>query len=120
MSLIAYFVIKNGKDIQIRDRDEKIINGQSTEVFSNTLTDRALFKTLKGIEDFSGTNIDDGATHELKLVWRGDIKREQWINRTGKTVLFKILSAENCCEDDNTLILRVLERGEESIIVNQG
>lgn len=120
MSLLARNLSKYGKAVVFEDRDEKIINGQSSEVFSNARNDTAIIKTLRGKSVFDSTNTERVATHELRLAYRSDIGAEQWVKRKGTTKRLKILTAENCCEDDVVLILMCTERGEDSKIVNQG
>lgn len=119
MSLFARNLAKYGKPVTFEDRDEKIINGQSSEVFSNVRNDKAIIKTLRGKKVFDSTNTERVATHEMRLNYRDDIGAEQWVKRTGTTKRIKILTAENCCENDDVLVLMCTERGEDSKVVNQ-
>ncbi len=119
MSLFARNLAKYGKPVTFEDRDEQIINGQAAEVFGNARNDRAIIKTLTGVSVFDGTNTERVATHEMRLNWRADVGAEQWVERTGTTKRLKILTAENCCEDDTVLVLVCTERGEDSKVVNQ-
>ena len=119
MSLFARNLVKHGKDVTFEDRNEKILNGQASEVFDNPRDDRAIFITLNGVTVFDGTNIERIATHKLLLNFRADVGAEQWVRRTGATKRLKILTAENCCEEDERLILMCTERGEDSQVVNQ-
>jgi hypothetical protein len=119
MSLFARNLMKYGKDVTFEDRNEKIINGQASEVFDNPRADRAIIKTLRGVSVFDSTNIERVATHEMRLNWRADIGAEQWVKRDGVTKRIKILTAENCCENDAVLVLMCTERGEDSQVVNQ-
>lgn len=119
MSLFARNLNKYGTDVTFEDRNEVIINGQSSEVFDNVRNDRALIKTLSGVKVFDGTNTERVATHEMRLVYRADVGAEQWVRKTGTTKRLKILTAENCCENDEVLILVCTERGEDSKVVNQ-
>jgi head-tail adaptor len=118
MSLFARNLAKYGKDVVFEDRDEKIINGQSSEVFSNVRDDRAIVKTLRGISVFDSTNTERVATHEMRLNYRDDIGAEQWVKRDGAVKRLKILTAENCCENDTVLVLMCTERGDDSKVVN--
>lgn len=117
MTLFLYSLNKRGKAVTFEERDEKIINGGTQEVFTNQRVDKALFKTLQGIKVFDSTNTEVVATHELRVVWRSDVGAEEWV-KFGN-VRLKILTAENCCVDDRVLILMCTERGEASKVVNQ-
>jgi head-tail adaptor len=119
MSLFARSLAKYGKPVTFEDRDESIINGQSAEVFTNARDDRAIMKTLRGKSVFDSTNTERVATHELRLNWRSDISAEQWVKRKGTTKRLKILTAENCCENDSVLVLVCTERGDDSKVVNR-
>lgn len=118
MSLFSYNLNKHGKGVTFEDRDERIINGASQEVFSNERTDKALMKTLKGVAVFDSTNTERVATHELCLAWRDDIGAEQWVRRTDGVKRLKILTAENVGECDKVLRLLCTERGDGAIEVN--
>jgi hypothetical protein len=119
MSLFARNLSKHGKLMTFEDRDENIVNGQSSEVFSNARDDTAIIKTLRGVSVFDGTNTERVATHELRLAYRADIGAEQWVRKAGTTKRLKILTAENCCENDEVLVLMCTERGGDSKVVNQ-
>lgn len=119
MSLFARNLSKYGKAVVFEDRNENIVNGQSSEVFSNAREDTAIIKTLRGKSVFDGTNTERVATHELRLVYRGDVGAEQWVRKAGTTKRLKILTAENCCENDTVLVLMCTERGEDSKVVNK-
>lgn len=119
MSLFARSLKKCGKDIIFEDRNERILNGQASEVFDNPREDRATIKTLQGVTVFDGTNIERIATHEMRLAFRDDIGAEQWVRQKGTTKRLKILTAENCNENGRVLKLMCTERGEDSQVVNQ-
>lgn len=118
MRLFARSLARCGKDVVFEDRDERILNGQSSEVFTNPRTDRATFKTLAGLEVFDSTNTARVATHKLCINYRADVGAEQWVRRADGAKRLRILSAENCCEDDRVLILMCTERGDGAIEVN--
>lgn len=65
MLLFLRNLAKCGKPIEIEERDQDIINGQATEVFSNPITQQAIIKTLKGLAVFDDTNTERVATHEI-------------------------------------------------------
>jgi len=118
MSLFAHNLKKCGKDITLQSRASKIINGQASEVFTDIDTDRAIIKTVSGVSVFDSTNIERVATHKLILAYRADITGEDWVLFGTKRI--KILTTENCAEQDKALILMCTERGEDSKVVNQG
>lgn len=115
-ALFTRNLAKRGKDVVFEDRDLTPVNGVATEVFSNPREDRALVKTLRGKKVFDQVNLERIATHELRLVWREDITAEQWV-RLGARRL-RILTAENCCEDDGVLVLVCTERGDGGKLAN--
>lgn len=116
MSLFQRNLNRYGKPVVFEDRDEKIINNKTQEVFSNPRPDTALVKTLRGVTVFDSTNTERVATHRLRLAWRADVGAEQWVLFKGKRI--KILTAENCCEDDTLLELMCTERGDDSRVIN--
>lgn len=116
MSLFDRQLAKNGKDVTFEDRNEKIFNGGSTEVFSNPVPARVTMKTIRGVSVFDSTNTERVATHEICLYFIAGITSEKWI-RYG-TKLLKILTVENICEGDKRLRLMCTERGEDSKVVN--
>jgi hypothetical protein len=118
MSLFTRNLEKHGKSVTIEDRNEAIISGKSSIVFSNSRIDKALISTLKGVSVYDSTNTKQEATHKISMVWRDDVGAEQFIRRTDSTKRLRILTAENCCEKDRVLILMCTERGEDSKIVN--
>ena len=120
MSLFARNLAKYGKAVVLEDRNERIINGQTSEVFDNVRDAVAIIKTVSGVSVFDGTNTKRAVTHELRLAYRDDIGAEQWVRRFNTTKRLKVLTAENCCEDDTVLLLMCTERGEDSKIANHG
>ena len=118
MTLFARNLAKCGKDIVFEDRDERIVNGGASEVFTNARDDRAIIKTLGGKKVFDGTNTERIATHRLCLNYRADVTAETWVRRNGSDVRLRILSVENCCDNDAQLILMCTERGDGAIAVN--
>ena len=118
MSLFTRNLAKCGKSITIEDRDMDIINGLPVEVFSNPVIATALIKTVSGISVFDNTNTDTIVTHKICLAYIAGVGAEQWINFNSKRI--RIITAENCCEDDKKLILMCTERGLDSKVVNDG
>ncbi len=117
MSLFTRNLAKYGKPVEIFDRNERIINGRSSEVFTSIDTDTAIVKTLKGVTVFDSTNTERVATHRLCLAYRADVGAEQWVKLGTKYL--KILTHSNVCEDSEKLVLVCTERGEDSKIANQ-
>ena len=108
-----------GKNVTLQTRTERIINGQSSEVFTAFGADPvlAIIKTLNGVSVFDDTNTETVATHKLCLEYQPGITSEMWVKFGTKRI--KILTVENCCEENETLILMCTERGDESKVVNQ-
>ena len=52
------------------------------------------------------------------LAYIAGVGAEQWINFNNKRL--RIITAENCCEDNKVLILMCTERGLDSQVVNDG
>lgn len=118
MSLLARDLVKCGKDITFQTRDMKVINGQAQEVFADiSPDDRAIVKTVSGVSVFDSTNTERVVTHKFVLNFRADITAENWILLGAKRI--KILTVENCAEQNKVLILMCTERGEDSKVVNQ-
>ena len=118
MKLMERNLRNRGKDVIIEDRDVKIINGQAQEVFSNpTPTLKALICTIKGVSVFDSTNTERVATHKLSMDFRSDVTAEKWVKFGTKRI--KILTVEDCCENEEIMILMCTERGEDSKVVNQ-
>jgi len=129
MSLFTRQLAKRGKPVVLEDRNHRTINGATSEVFTelpksaarpdqeDPFNDVALVCTLRGVKVFDSTNTETVATHEFRLNWRDDVGAEQWVTLKGKRL--RILTAENCCEDDKVLILMCTERGEDAQVVNR-
>ena len=118
MTLFLRNLNKCGQNVTLEDRDERIINGLSTEVFTNPVVVLATIKTLEGVSVFDDTNTERVATHKLRIAFLAGVTAEQWV--TFGTTRIKILTVENCFEKDEVLILMCTERGEDSQVVNQG
>lgn len=116
--LLAHSLAKCGKDITFQTRNMSVINGQAQEVFADiSPDDRAVVKTVSGVSVFDSTNTERVVTHKLVLNFRDDITAENWLLLGTKRI--KILTTENCAEQDLVLILMCTERGEDSKVVNQ-
>ncbi len=116
MSLFARNLLKCGQAITIEDRDNQILNGLPTEVFSNPIPTTGIIKTVTGKSVFDSTNTERVATHRICMAFQAGITAEKWVKFGTKRI--KILTVENCCEKDQVLILMCSERGEESKVVN--
>ena len=117
MTLFLRNLNKCGQDVTLEDRDEQIINGRSTEVFTNPVVVSAIIETLQGVSVFDDTNTERVATHKLCIAFLAGITAEKWVKFGAKRI--KILAVENCCEKDEVLVLMCTERGEDSQVVNQ-
>lgn len=118
MNLFSRNLSKCGKSVTIEDRDMEMINGFPVEVFSNPVITTAIIKTVSGISVFDNTNTDTIVTHKMCLAYISGVGAEQWVSFNSKR--FRILTAENCCEDNKVLILMCTERGLDSQVVNDG
>jgi len=117
MSLFARNLNKCGQDVTLEDRDERIINGQSQEVFTNPVVVRAIVKTLRGKAVFDDTNTERVATHELCIAYIAGVTSEKWVKIGARRI--KVLTVEDCCEKQEVLRLMCTERGEDSKVVNE-
>ena len=118
MSLLARNLDKCGQDVIIETRSVKIFNGEPSEVFSNPVTVKAIVSTVTGKSVFDDTNTERVATHKLTLAYTAGITSENWIKLGGRRI--KVLTVENCCEQNEALILMCTERGIDSKVVNNG
>jgi len=109
MSLLAYQLTKKGQPIDIADRDAKTISGTMQEVFSNAITVTAIVKNVSGVSMFDDTNTEQDVTHKLRIDYVAGIDTEKWV--LFKSRRLRILYVENCCEQDDVLILHCTERG---------
>lgn len=118
MRLFKRNLARCGFDVVIEERDEDIISGKTTELFTNAVAVRALVKTLKGVTVFDNTNTERVATHELCIAFPVEtVTAENWVTLKGKRL--KILNVVNCGECDEILKLFCTERGEDSKVVNR-
>ncbi len=117
MSLFLYNLAKCGKSIDIEHRDNKIINGLPTEVFTPLLSAiKAIIKTVSGVSVFDSTNTLTVITHKILIDYNENVTAEKWINYKGKRI--RIVTHENCAENDGMLILMCTERGTDGKVVN--
>ena len=65
MSLFTRNLVRCGHTVIIEDRDEKIINGGTSEVFTNPVMQAAIVKTPSGVSVFDQTNTERSITHEI-------------------------------------------------------
>lgn len=117
MGLFERQLARRGVDIEITDRDVKILNGQPQEIFSNPVNIKVLVNTVRGVKVFDSTNTERVATHKICMNFIADITSEKWIKFPNNKRI-KILTVENVCEQDKRLILMCTERGDDSKVVN--
>jgi len=117
VSLFAYQLAKRGRPITLENRDNKIINGLPTEVFTTFADVSAIVCTIRGVRVFDDTNTERDATHEIRLDFIVGVTSEIWVKLGTKRI--KILTHENCCENDKILILMCTERGDDVKKVNE-
>ena len=112
MSLFARNLARCGKDITLQNRDiEAPIFGTPdfTETFSGDQVVKAIVKTVNGKTFFDGVNTETNITHEMRIDYLAGVTAETWILFNSRRI--DILSVENCCENDDVLILTCSERG---------
>ncbi len=80
-----------------------------SETFGSDQVVKALFKTIAGKTFFDGVNQERLITHELRIEYVAGVTAQTWVLYAGRR--FDILSVENCCENDEVLILTCNERG---------
>jgi len=117
MSLLAHTLSRCGQNVTVESRDMTIVNGKASEVFSDPIPIGAAVKTVSGVTAFDNTNTETVITHRLCIVYNADITAEKWVKLNTKRI--RIISVENCCEQNETMILLCTERGTEASIVNQ-
>jgi len=117
MSLLAHTLSKCGQNVTVESRNMTIVNGKASEIFSDPLLIQAAVKTVSGVTAFDSTNTETVITHRLCVVYNAAITAEKWIKLNTKRI--RIVSVENCCEEDETMILLCTERGKEDSVVNQ-
>lgn len=110
-------LIRCGQDIVLEDRDERILNGHSSEVFTNPVTVPAIVKTVRGKSVFDDTNTERVATHEICLEFISGVTSEKWVKLGTRRI--EVLTVEDCCEKQEVLMLMCTERGEDSKVVNE-
>jgi len=118
MSLLAHTLSRCGQNVTVESRDMTIVNGKASEVFSDPIAISAAVKTVTGVSAFDNTNTDTVVTHRLCVVYNADITAEKWVRLNTKRI--RIISVENCCEKNETMILLCTERGTDGSIVNTG
>ena len=116
MSLLAHTLSRCGQPVTIESRDVRIINGKASEVFSDPIQINAAVKTVSGVTSFDNTNTETVITHRLCIVYNASITAEKWVRLNTKRI--RIVSVENCCEANETMILLCTERGTEASVVN--
>ena len=115
--IFARWLAKCGMDITLETRDERIINGRTTEVFVTFATVKAIITTLSGKSVFDDTNTEQVATHRICIAYLPGVTSELWVKLGTKRI--KALTVENCCEKNEQLILMCTERGDDARIINQ-
>lgn len=79
------------------------------ETFSNDQEVLGIVKTKRGKTFFDGVNTETPITHEICIQYLPGVTAETWVLFKGRRI--DILSVENCCEEDEVLILTCSERG---------
>jgi len=113
MSLLAHSIAKSNKTVILQNRDIAPPLFGSTnfdETFSGDSDPlKAIVKTPRGKTFFDGVGTDVNITHEIIIAFVAGVTAETWILFKGRRI--DILAVENCCEDDEVLILTCNDRG---------
>lgn len=112
MSIFRRNLAKKGKYITLQNRAiQAPVFGSVDfdEDFSTNRTVLALIKTISGRTYFDGVNPERPITHELRIGYLPDITSETWV--LFGTRRLDILAFENCCENDEILVLTCNDRG---------
>lgn len=113
MSLLAHSIARSNKTIILQNRDIAPPLFGSTnfdETFSSDSDPlKAIVKTPRGKTFFDGVGTDVNITHEIIISFVAGVSAETWILFKGRRI--DILAVENCCEDDQVLILTCNDRG---------
>lgn len=116
MSRGSFFRALNrcGKEITLQNRDIVAPLYGSVdfdEEFSNDIVVKAIIKTQSGNTFFDGVNTESNITHLIRIKYIEGVTSETWILFKGRRI--DILSVENCCEDDEILILTCTDQGTQ-------
>lgn len=113
MSLLARGLAQSNKTVILQNRDiEPPLFGSSNfdETFSGDSDPLpAIVKTPRGKTFFDGVGTDVNITHEIVIAFIDGVTAETWVLFKGRRI--DILEVENCCEDDEVLILTCTDRG---------
>ena len=112
MSLFLRNLSKCGQDITLQNRDilpPVFGTPDFDEDFTNDTIVKAIISTKRGKVLFDGVATDNPITHKMCIKWLTGVTAETWVEFKGRR--FDVLDVENCCEKDETLILRCTERG---------
>ena len=113
MSLLARGLAHSNKTVILQNRDiEPPLFGSSNfdETFSGDSDPLpAIVKTPRGKTFFDGVGTDVNITHEIVIAFIEGVSAETWVLFKGRRI--DILEVENCCEDDEVLILTCTDRG---------
>jgi len=110
---------KCGKPITLQDRNivpPPFGSPDFGENFDGDNTVQAIIKTIRGKTFFDGVGTETPITHEICIEYDADnnvtddtVTAETWILFNNKRI--DILAVENCCEEDEVLILTCAARG---------
>lgn len=112
MSLFQRNLAKCGKTITLQNRSiQAPVSGTSdfTELFDSNVNTLALIKTVSGKTFFDGVATERLITHKIKIPFISGVTAETWIEYNSRKI--DILQVENCCENDEVLILTCSDRG---------
>ena len=101
-----------GKTITLENRDIQAPffgTPDFNEIFSGGQDVKAIVKTIRGKTFFDGVATERPITHEMHIEYIEGVTAETWVSFKGRRI--DILSVENCCENDEILILTCSDIG---------
>ena len=112
MSLLARNLARSNKKITLQDRaivPPLFGSADYDEAFSDTITVSAIIRTPSGKTYFDGVSTEFNITHEIVIAYVEGVTAETWILFNDRRI--DILAVENCCEENEVLILTCNDRG---------
>ena len=110
--LFSRNLAKYGKPITLQNRAiTSPLSGTPdfTESFTNDQNVQAIVKTVRGKTFFDGVSTESIISHEMRIEFIAGVTAETWVILKGRRI--DILAVENCCEEDEVLILTCSDRG---------
>ena len=112
MGLFQRNLAKCGKDLTLQNRDiQAPVFGTPDfdEAFSADQIVKGIVKTIRGKVFFDGVGVERLITHEIRIAYVAGVTAETWVLFKGRRI--DVLAVDNCCENDDVLILTCSDRG---------